>query len=627
MPGALAALLATSSCSPASNLHVPALCGALFRLGTRASYHASTLGGPGDGPVNGEEDPLEIANMGRPTIPWVRQVINGASLIRDCKYNKGLAFTESERDRLYLRGLLPPAVLSQRSQLARVMVNIRSMPSDLDKYSYLKSLQDRNERLYYRVLADNIEELLPVVHHPTVGQACERYGLMFKAVPRGLFLSLRDRGMIRNILKNWPERIVRMVVLTDGERVRGHGDLGIQGMGVAVARAGLYTACAGIVPHLTLPIVVDVGCNNASIRDGPFYVGERHTRPRGDEYYSFLDEVIAALRHRYGNNVIIQLEDFAEASTRRIMSVHRGSCCIFNDDMQTYPAVILAALINAAIVAADNPNVGLEGHRILFTGAGPVPAWAAEMVAAHIARRTGEGLATVRGSIFLHDDHGLVCRDSQDHLGDEQLLYAHKDIAAAPCRSLLDTVKHVRPTAIIGLGVGSHESTDPSHELFSEDVCRAMAAHTHRPIILALGHPEEEVTYQDAMKWTDGRCIYGGRNIPRRDTAGVPAAPVTPTLLAPGMVLGAAAAGGTRLTQDMFLAAGEELAAMVTDEERAAGALLPPVRRVREVSAKIAVGVARAAYAGGHATNLPKPSNLAAFVSSVMYNPTYRTYR
>jgi malate dehydrogenase (oxaloacetate-decarboxylating)(NADP+) len=236
--------------------------------------------------------------VGRPTTPWVRQVISGVDLMRHPKYNKGLAFSETERDRLYLRGLLPPAVLSQEVQLERTVLNIRSKDSDLDKYTYLTSLQERNERLFYRVLLENFEELLPIVHTPTVRLACQKYGLMFKSLPRGLFITLEDRGRVFRILKNWPERNVRVIVVTDGERVGNLGDLGVQAVGVPISKLSLYTACGGVAPAVCVPVVIDVGTDNEDLLRSPFYVGVRHRRVRGDAYYELLDEFLTAVKRR-----------------------------------------------------------------------------------------------------------------------------------------------------------------------------------------------------------------------------------------------------------------------------------------------------------------------------------------
>jgi len=230
----------------------------------------------------------------RAATPWVRSVIVGAPLMRNPKYNKGLAFSEVERDRLYLRGLMPPAVMTQEVQKERVLANLNVMETDFEKYLYLSSLQDRNERLFYRVLTDHIEELLPIVHEPTMGRACLKYGLMFKNMPRGLFISLKDRGYVRGIFKNWPERRVRAIAITDGENILGLGDLGIQGMGSSVATLACYTACAGVVPHFTLPVTLDVGCNNDGLLKSPFYVGLKRRRAVGESVTLLWDEVIGA---------------------------------------------------------------------------------------------------------------------------------------------------------------------------------------------------------------------------------------------------------------------------------------------------------------------------------------------
>jgi malic enzyme len=277
----------------------------------------------------------------------VRQVISGVDLMRHPKYNKGLAFSEAERDRLYLRGLLPPAVLTQEVQLERAILNVRGKEDALDKYTYMASLQNRNERLYYRVLLEHFEELLPVVSTPTVRLACQRYGLMFRSLPRGLFVTLEDRGRVFRILKNWPERNVRVVVLTDGERVGELGDLGVQAIGVPLSKIALHTACGGVEPATCMPVVVDVGTDNEDLLRSPLYVGARRRRARGDAYLALVDELLTAVRRRYGNTTLIHLEDLAHDNALRLLQMYRGDFPCYSDDLQGTGAAVLAALLGA----------------------------------------------------------------------------------------------------------------------------------------------------------------------------------------------------------------------------------------------------------------------------------------
>jgi malic enzyme len=323
---------------------------------------------------------------GRPTTPWVRQVISGVDLMRHPKYNKGLAFSEAERDRLYLRGLLPPAVLTQEVQLERAILNVRGKEDALDKYTYMASLQNRNERLYYRVLLEHFEELLPVVSTPTVRLACQRYGLMFRSLPRGLFVTLEDRGRVFRILKNWPERNVRVVVLTDGERVGELGDLGVQAIGVPLSKIALHTACGGVEPATCMPVVVDVGTDNEDLLRSPLYVGARRRRARGDAYLALVDELLTAVRRRYGNTTLIHLEDLAHDNASRLLQMYRGDFPCYSDDLQGTGAAVLAALLGA---------LGTQPRAAAGAGAGGGGGGAA--AAAVAARKLGGGGAASSG--------------------------------------------------------------------------------------------------------------------------------------------------------------------------------------------------------------------------------------
>jgi len=354
---------------------------------------------------------------GRPTTPWVRQVISGVDLMRHPKYNKGLAFSEAERDRLYLRGLLPPAVLTQEVQLERAILNVRGKEDALDKYTYMASLQNRNERLYYRVLLEHFEELLPVVSTPTVRLACQRYGLMFRSLPRGLFVTLEDRGRVFRILKNWPERNVRVVVLTDGERVGELGDLGVQAIGVPLSRIALHTACGGIEPATCMPVMVDVGTDNEDLLRSPLYVGARQRRARGDAYLALVDELLTAVRRRYGNTTLIHLEDLAHDNASRLLQMYRGDFPCYSDDLQGTGAAVLAALLGAlgggggaggggaaaagsAAAATAATGAAAAGGPSAASGGGPgLPMPRASLAAAALGSRRMGGAGVVAAAV------------------------------------------------------------------------------------------------------------------------------------------------------------------------------------------------------------------------------------
>lgn len=550
------------------------------------------------------------------TTPWVRSVASGVDLLRNPKYNKGMAFTEDERDRHHLHGLMPPAYNSQDMQVERVLHNLREYESDLQKYVHLMALQERNERLFYRVLVDFIEELLPIVYTPTVGLVCQKYGLMFRR-PRGLFISARHRGRVMELLKNWPERRVRAIVVTDGERVLGLGDLGAQGMGIPVGKMTLYTACGGVHPAECLPVMIDVGTNNKELLRDPFYPGLRQHRLTGEEYDDLMDEFMEAAKERYGNDVLIQFEDFANHNAFRLLFQYRGTHLVFNDDIQGTAAVCLAGLLAALPLTGGT----LGSHTYLFRGAGEAGTSIGELLATAISREANTSVDEARRRIWLVDTQGLVTRRRLDSLPPHKVPFAHEH---NPCDSLLAAVQELKPSVLLGVsGVKG---------VFTRDVCGAMAANNKRPLIMALSNPtsRSECTAEEAYNWTEGRCVFA---------SGSPFGPVlcnekrflsgqaNNAYIFPGVAFGCIMAGVTRLRDEMFLAAAEALAGQVTDEDRAKGLIYPPLWKIRNVSAHVAKAVASKAYEAGLATLSPKPHDLLAFARSRMYNPHYRRFR
>src|SRR5215467_1268926 len=327
---------------------------------------------------------------------------HGLALLRDPLLNKGIAFTEQERDALGLRGFLPAAVLSMQAQVERVLINLRSLPSDLEKYVALNALHDRNEALFFRVVCDNIDEIQPLIYTPTVGLACQKFGLIFQR-PRGMFISSRDRGEIAEILKNWPYP-AKLIVVTDGERILGLGDLGANGMGIPVGKLSLYSACAGVHPELCLPVMLDVGTNNEEFLNDPYYIGLRQRRITGPAYDAFVEEFIAAARATFPG-VLIQFEDFANHSAFRLLHKYRDDACVFNDDIQGTAAVALAGLFSALRATGAK----LSDQRLLFLGAGEAATGIAELVvSAMIAEGLPEAEALRRN--WLVDSKGLVVK-------------------------------------------------------------------------------------------------------------------------------------------------------------------------------------------------------------------------
>ena len=540
-----------------------------------------------------------------------RELPKGIALLQDPALNKGTAFTEAERDALHLRGLLPPHVSSQEQQLVRVLENFRRKSSDLEKYINLRALHDRNESLFFRLLMDHPDEMTPIVYTPTVGLACQRYTHIFQR-PHGIFVSVADRGRVADVLANWPRRDVAIIVVSDGERILGLGDLGANGMGIPVGKLSLYTACAGVSPDTCLPVLLDVGTNNSELLDDPLYIGLHQPRVRGEEYDALVEEFVVAASKLYPG-VVIQFEDFATNNAFRLLKKYRDRIPTFNDDIQGTAAVVLAGLLSALRVTGGT----LGGQTLLFQGAGEAATGIADLV---VEAMVGNGMdeAQARGRCWLFDSHGLVVKTRTDLAAHKQP-YAHDH---APEGSLLEAIKALRPTAIIGVAaVGG---------AFTEEVLRSMTEFNKRPIVFALSNPtsKSECTATQAYRWTDGRALFA---------CGSPFDPVTlngrsyvprqgnNSYIFPGVGLGVIVSGATRVTDEMFMAAARTLADQVTQADLDQGSLFPPLANIREVSAQIATAVARVAYRDKLA-RVPQPADLLEFVKSKMYEPRYANY-
>jgi malate dehydrogenase (oxaloacetate-decarboxylating)(NADP+) len=539
--------------------------------------------------------------------PGLPETSCGLALLRDPLLNKGTAFSEAERDALGLRGFLPAHVLSMQDQAERVLVNLRGLPSDLEKYVALNSLHDRNEALFFRVVCDNIDEIQPLIYTPTVGLACQRFGLIFQR-PRGMFISASDRGRIAEMLANWPYP-AKLIVVTDGERILGLGDLGAHGMGIPVGKLSLYSACAGIHPEHTLPIMLDVGTNNDEFLNDPYYIGMRQKRLSGEAYDELVDEFITAARETFPG-VLIQFEDFANHSAFRLLHKYRDRINVFNDDIQGTAAVALAGLFSALRVTGGK----LADQKVLFLGAGEAATGIADLVvSAMMAEGVSEADALKR--IWLVDSRGLVVKNRAG-LTDHKLRYAHDH---APIGDFLAAIQTLRPTAIIGVAaVGG---------AFAPEVLRAMTAINERPIVFALSNPtsKAECSAEEAYRHTGGRALFacgspydpvkldGKIFVPRQGNN---------SYIFPGVGLGAIASGSRLVTDEMFMAAAHTLAYLVSKDDIEQGSLYPALPRIREVSAHIAVAVAEVAFKRGLAT-VPAPNDLMAFVQSQMYDPRY----
>ena len=548
--------------------------------------------------------------MGNKATPASADLPRGLALLRDPLLNKGTAFTERERDALGIRGLLPPHVLSQREQAERTVGHIRQQPSDLEKYIELNALHDRNESLFFRVVADHIDEMQPLIYTPTVGLACQRYGHIFQR-PRGLFIGANDRGRVEEVLRNWPYQAA-IIVVTDGERILGLGDLGANGMGIPVGKLSLYTACAGIHPRLCLPVMLDVGTQNEELLADPYYIGLRQRRLTGAAYDELVEEFVTAA-HRVFPGVLIQFEDFANQNAFRLLNKYRDRSCIFNDDIQGTAAVALAGILSALRITGGS----LTDQKLLFLGAGEAAIGIANLL---VSAMDAQGLSepAARARCGMVDSRGLVVKSRAD-LSEEKRQYAQDH---APVGDFLAAVKALRPTAIIGVAaVGG---------TFTGEVLGEMARINERPIIFALSNPtsKAECTAEEAYRHTGGRALFA---------CGSPFDPVTVnartfvprqgnnSYIFPGVGLGAIASRARRITDEMFMAAAHTLAHDVTESDLEQGSLYPALPRIREVSAHIGTAVARVAYRNGLAAER-EPENIPAHVASQMYDPHYRSY-
>ena len=531
----------------------------------------------------------------------------GLALLQDPTLNRGTAFTERERDALGLRGLLPPHVLSQDEQATRVLINLRRLADPLDKFVALNSLHDRNEALFFRVLCDHIDEMQPLVYTPTVGLACQKFGNIFQR-PRGLFIGANDRGRIEQVLRNWPHP-AQLIVVTDGERILGLGDLGANGMGIPVGKLSLYTACAGVHPSLCLPVTIDVGTNNETLLEDSFYVGLRQHRITGAPYDELSEEFITAA-HNVFPGVLIQFEDFANHNAFRLLQKYRSRICTFNDDIQGTAAVALAGVFSALRITGAK----LTDQKILFLGAGEAATGIADLIAsAMVAQGLSESAARQR--CWLVDSKGLVVKTRTD-LAAQKVPYAHEH---APVGDFLSAIKTLKPTGIIGVAaVGG---------TFTREVLEEMARLNERPIVFALSNPtsKAECDAEQAYRHTNGRALFacgspfdpvqfnGKTFVPRQGNN---------SYIFPGVGLGGIVSRARHITDDMFMAAAHELAHLVTESDLEQGSLYPALPRIREVSLHIARAVAETAAKMGLAGTPPAPDMLK-HIAAQMYDPHY----
>jgi len=538
----------------------------------------------------------------RPDHPTGFQVLNSASL------NKGTAFTKEERDKYKLHGLLPPTINSPEAQLSRVLQNMRRKYYDIERYVFLKSLQGRNERLFYQLVINNIEEVMPLIYTPTVGQACKEFGRLFRR-PRGMYLSLNEKGHIKEVMNNWPYKNIRVIVVTDGERILGLGDLGANGMGISIGKLALYVACAGIHPGQCLPVMLDVGTNNEEYLNDDLYLGLHQKRVSGDEYYEFIDEFVASANELFPN-VLIQFEDFLTPRAYALMHRYKEQALSFNDDIQGTASVALAGVYASTRLS----SIPFKELRILFLGAGSAATGIADLIC-YALQKEGLSADDARSRLWFVDKHGLLV-DSRDDLQVHNKPY----LQSGPCRSFSEVIDDYHPHMLIG-ATGAAGS-------FSEDIIKKMSVINQRPIIFALSNPTShaECTAEQAYTWSEGRAIFASgspfEQVQFNEQIFKPGQGNNAYIF-PGVGLAAVACNAKLINDDMFLVAAKTLALQVTEEDLMHGALYPSLSDIREISINIAKAVIDYAYENDIAQLHPKPNDIVKSLKEYMYDPSY----
>jgi len=537
-----------------------------------------------------------------------KQHPTGYDLLYNPRLNKGTAFTETQRRAYGLEGLLPPAVTNIELQVARRRAEITNLDDDLLKYLVLSDLQARNETLFYAVVMSDPATYMPLVYTPTVGEACQKFAHIFREA-RGMYLPISARGRVREILSNWPEKDVRFIVVTDGERILGLGDLGAGGMGIPLGKLALYTACAGVPPQYCLPVVLDVGTNNQVLLEDPLYLGLRQNRVRGEEYMAFIEEFVAAVQALYPK-CCIQWEDFANINAVPILARYRDKICTYNDDIQGTAGIALAGIFAGLRITGQK----ITEQRLLFLGAGSAATGIAELISQAMALE-GMNIAEARSRNALFDINGLIVTSRTD-LADFQKPFAQD---RAPASTFVDAVRALRPTGIIGV------STVP--KLFTREVIEAMAEINERPIIFPYSNPtsRSECTAEEAYRWSGGRAVFAsGSPFPPIEIAGHKFVPGqgNNVYIFPAIGMAVFATEATRVTEEMFIVAAKAVAEQVTDEDLSVGLIYPPQSRILDASLHVAERLASYIFDQGLA-GVPRPDDIGSLIRARAYRPVY----
>jgi malate dehydrogenase (oxaloacetate-decarboxylating)(NADP+) len=535
--------------------------------------------------------------------------LRGVALLHDPRLNKSTAFTESEREELGLLGLVPEGIDTEETQIQRVLLQLTQKPNDLEKYIYLSQLQDTDETLFYRVLMSDPAHFLPLVYTPTVGEACLQFDHIIRR-PKGLYVSIKRKGRVREILRNWPQRDVRFIVVTSGQRILGLGDLGANGMGIPIGKLALYTACAGVPPQYSVPVLMDCGTNNETLLRDPLYLGLRQTRPKITELDEFVDEFVAAVQEEFPN-CCIQFEDWAGTDAVRLLARYRDKVCCFNDDIQGTASVALAGLLGALRITGGK----LSGQTFLFLGAGSAGTGIADLLTQAMIP---EGLSPqeARSRIWLFDVNGLL-ESTRADLADFQKPYAHQH---PPINDFVHAIEVIKPTAIIGV------STVP--KAFNQRVIEAMARVNQRPIIFPYSNPtsRSECSAEEAYRWSEGRAVFAsGSPFPPVRLNGKTFVPGqgNNVYIFPAIGLAVYATRARRVTDEMFIAAARAVADQVTRAELEVGLIYPPQSTILKTELYAAERVAEVIFKRDLA-RVPAPENIAQFIGSQTYKAEYQ---
>ena len=534
-----------------------------------------------------------------------------ADILRDPRLNKMTGFSEEEREALGLLGLVPEGVDSEETQIARVLHQINRKPTDLGKYIYLSSLHDNDETLYFRVLMSDPARFMPLVYTPTVGQACQEFGHILRR-PRGLYVSVNRRGRIREILRNWPEQDIRIIVVTDGERILGLGDLGANGMGIPIGKLALYTSCGGVPPQATLPVMLDVGTNNKSLLADPLYLGLRQPRVTGAEYDAFIAEFVDAVQDVFPK-CCIQFEDFANTHSVPILADYRDRVCCFNDDIQGTAAVAVAGIFGALRILGNR----MVDQTFLTLGAGSAGTGIADLLVQTMIQ-DGVPEAEARARCWLFDSKGLVVSSRRSELAEFKRPYAHEH---APVADFAAAIEAIRPTAIIGVSTIA--------KAFNQQVIETMARLNERPIIFPYSNPTSraECSAEEAYTWSGGRAIFAsGSPFDPVDYNGRTFIPGqgNNVYIFPAVGMAVYATEAKRVTDEMFITAARAVAERVTDANLESGLIYPPVSTIFETSLYVARRVAENIFDAG-LSGIERPADLERLIRDKAYQPEYQS--